>query len=102
VLRRGNALVYQAGADPMRVLSVAEAHSGKTLEADGSAEAEANARFIVHAANCHHEMLEALEQAVEEIEDLRRYANSHGGMIDDERCDYGREAIRKARSGAEQ
>ncbi len=38
-------------------------------------------------------LLEALIQAAEEIEDLRKYANNHGGMIDNERCDYARAAI---------
>lgn len=38
-------------------------------------------------------LLEALIQAVEEIEDLRKYANNHGAMIDNERCDYARAAI---------
>ncbi len=33
------------------------------------------------------ELVEALREAIEEIEDLRGYANSHGGMIDNERCD---------------
>ena len=55
--------------------------------------AEANARLIAAAP----ELLEALEKAVEEIEDLRKYANNHGGMLDDERCDYARAAIAKAR-----
>lgn len=46
------------------------------------------------------ELLEALEQAVEEIECLRGFANNHGAMIDDEKCDYGRAAIAKAKGGA--
>jgi hypothetical protein len=50
-----------------------------------------------HREQSQAELLEALEKAVEEIEDLRKYANNHGGMIDDERCDYARAAIAKAR-----
>lgn len=38
-------------------------------------------------------LLEALIRAADEIEDLRKYANNHGGMIDNERCDYARAAI---------
>lgn len=51
-----------------------------------------NAHLIAAAPD----LLDALQGAVSEIEDLRGYANNHGGMIDDVRCDYGRAAIAKA------
>jgi hypothetical protein len=53
---------------------------------------EADARLIAAAP----ELLAALKEAVEEVEDLRNYANNHGGMFDDKLCDYGRAAIARA------
>lgn len=54
---------------------------------------EANARLIASAPD----LLAALEEAVSEVESLRGFVNSHGGMIDDENCDYGRAAIARAK-----
>lgn len=51
-----------------------------------------NATLIAAAPD----MLKALFEAADEVEELRRYANNHGGMIDNERCDYARAAITKA------
>lgn len=71
-------------AGPLHVATIPRAGDG-----DWS---EANARLIAAAPD----LLEALRDAADEIEHLRKYANNNGAMIDDERCDYARAAIAKA------
>lgn len=41
------------------------------------------------------EVRELLEEAIEEVEGLRRYAGNHGAMIDDERWEAGRALLAK-------
>lgn len=53
---------------------------------------EANAHLIASAPD----LLEALQEACEIIQDLNRELNNHGGMIDDETFPEGLAAIAKA------
>lgn len=72
---------------------VGAAHCWPTeIITQGSGRVDANAHLIAAAPD----LLAALKDAADEVEDLRKYANNHGGMIDDERCDYARAAIAKA------
>jgi hypothetical protein len=85
--------VYSVHADvPTRAGSYAFCGLARITADRGDAILEANARLIAAAPDLY----EALTLACEQIADLRHFANSNGGMIDEEQFTEGLAALAKA------
>ena len=64
-------------------------HIGNTL----------NSACNYNEVKLNDQLVEALKEAVEDVEDLRKFANNNGAEIDNETCGYGREALKDAGEG---